>query len=41
MKLETAIKAWRDGTVETVHVAAGRTFDRAAPLVTFVPESGA
>ena len=41
MKLETAIKAWRDGTVETVHVAQGRTFDRSAPLVTFVPESGA
>lgn len=41
MKLETAIKAWRDGTVETVHVAEGKTFDRSAPLVTFAPESGA
>lgn len=40
MKLETAIKAWRDGTVETVHVAEGRTFDRSAPLVTFAPETG-
>jgi biotin carboxyl carrier protein len=41
MKLETAIKAWRDGTVEAVHVAQGKTFDRSAPLVTFAPESGA
>jgi acetyl/propionyl-CoA carboxylase alpha subunit len=38
MKLETAIKAWRDGTVETVHVTEGRTFERSAPLVTFAPE---
>lgn len=39
MKLETAIKAWRDATVETVHVAEGRTFERSAPLVTFAPET--
>ena len=39
MKLETAIKAWRDGTVETIHVAEGRTFERSAPLVTFAPEA--
>jgi acetyl/propionyl-CoA carboxylase alpha subunit len=39
MKLETAIKAWRDGTVETVHVTEGRTFERSAPLVTFAPEA--
>lgn len=39
MKLETAIKAWRDGTVETVHVAEGRSFERSAPLVTFEPEA--
>jgi acetyl/propionyl-CoA carboxylase alpha subunit len=39
MKLETAIKAWRDGTVETVHVVEGRTFERSAPLVTFAPEA--
>jgi len=38
MKLETAIKAWRDGTVEHVHVAEGRTFERSAALVTFAPE---
>jgi len=39
MKLETAIKAWRDGTVETVHVPEGRTFERSAALVTFAPEA--
>jgi 3-methylcrotonyl-CoA carboxylase alpha subunit len=41
MKLETAIKAPRDGLVATVHVAVGKTFDRAAPLVTLAPEAGA
>lgn len=39
MKLETAIKAWRDGTIETVHVPEGRTFERSAALVTFAPET--
>jgi biotin carboxyl carrier protein len=34
MKLETAIVAWRDGVVKTLHVSPGQTFDRAAPLVT-------
>ena len=34
MKLETAIKAWRAGTVETVHVGVGASFDRDAALVT-------
>lgn len=38
MKLETAIKAWRDGTVEQIHVIEGRTFERSAALVTFAPE---
>jgi acetyl/propionyl-CoA carboxylase alpha subunit len=38
MKLETAIKAWRDGTVEEIHVVEGRTFERSAALVTFAPE---
>jgi len=38
MKLETTITAWRDGTVETVHLAPGQTFDRDAPLVSLVPE---
>ncbi|WP_342642950.1 acetyl-CoA carboxylase biotin carboxyl carrier protein subunit [Rhodoligotrophos ferricapiens] len=41
MKLETAIKAPRDGIVEIVHVSAGRTFDRSAPLVTLAPATGA
>ena len=39
MKLETAITAWRDGSVATVHVVPGQTFDRAAPLVTLAPEA--
>jgi acetyl/propionyl-CoA carboxylase alpha subunit len=39
MKLETAIKAWRDGTVEIIHVPEGRTFERSAALVTFAPEA--
>jgi len=38
MKLETAIKAWRDGTIEEVHVIEGRTFERSVALVTFAPE---
>lgn len=38
MKLETAISAWRDGTIEQVHVAPGQSFDRAAPLVTLAGE---
>ena len=37
MKLETAIKAWRDGTVAAVHVGVGQTFERGAPLVTLAP----
>jgi biotin carboxyl carrier protein len=41
MKLETAVKAPRDGVVSTVHVTVGKTFDRAAPLVTLAPEAGA
>ncbi len=39
MKLETAIKAWRDGIVAAVHVVTGRTFERGTPLVSLVPES--
>jgi biotin carboxyl carrier protein len=34
MKLETAIVAWRDGVVKTLHISTGQTFDRGAPLVT-------
>ncbi|WP_380877288.1 hypothetical protein ACFB49_12190 [Sphingomonas sp. DBB INV C78] len=33
MKLETAIKAPRDGVVDAVHVAVGQTFERDAALV--------
>jgi acetyl/propionyl-CoA carboxylase alpha subunit len=39
MKLETAIVAWRDGVIKTLHVSPGQTFDRAAPLVTFEARS--
>lgn len=41
MKLETAIKAWRDGTIESVHVGHGATFERGAALITLVPEEAA
>lgn len=34
MKMETTIAAPCDGTVQTVHVGVGQTFDRDAPLVT-------
>lgn len=37
MKLETAIKAARDGVVETLHVGLGQTFERDAVLVTLAP----
>lgn len=42
MKLETAVKAWRNGTVAAVHVEKGQSFQRGAPLVTLepVPEGG-
>jgi 3-methylcrotonyl-CoA carboxylase alpha subunit len=39
MKMETAIIAWRDGVVATIHRAVGTTFDRKGPLVTLEPES--
>jgi acetyl/propionyl-CoA carboxylase alpha subunit len=38
MKLETAIKAWRDGAVAVVHVGVGQTFQRGAPLLALAPE---
>ena len=38
MKLETAIKAPRDGVVTVVHVAPGESFDRDVPLVTLAAE---
>jgi biotin carboxyl carrier protein len=34
MKLETAIRSPRNGTVEVVHVATGDPFERDAPLIT-------
>lgn len=37
MKLETSIKAWRDGRVATLHVAKGEPFERSSPLVTLAP----
>jgi len=40
MKMETAILAWRDGTVAEIHKALGATFDRKAPLVSLEPEKG-
>src|SRR5262245_28135053 len=39
MKLETAIKAPRDGVVEAVHVGVGQSFDRSAPLATLKAEA--
>ena len=33
MKLETAIKAWREGAVAAVHVGVGQAFQRGAPLL--------
>ena len=37
MKMETSIKAWRDGVIEELHYDVNGTFDRKAVLVTFVP----
>jgi biotin carboxyl carrier protein len=41
MKLETAIKAWREGSVAAVHIGVGQTFQRGAPLISLAPQSGA
>jgi len=38
MKLETAIKATRDGVVEVVHVTIGQSFERDAPLIALAAE---
>lgn len=35
MKLETAVKAPRDGVIAALHVKVGQSFDRSAPLATF------
>lgn len=37
MKLETSIKACRDGRVALLHVAKGEVFERSAHLVTLAP----
>ena len=37
MKLETAIRASRDGIIEIVHVALAQSFERDAPLITLTP----
>lgn len=37
MKLETAIRASRDGIIEVVHVALAQSFERDAPLITLAP----
>ncbi len=37
MKMETSIKAWRDGIIEEIHYNVNDTFDRKAVLVTFAP----
>ena len=39
MKLETAIRASRDGVVTRIHVKAGDSFDRDVPLVTLSQEN--
>jgi biotin carboxyl carrier protein len=41
MKLETAIKAWRQGVVAAVHVGVGQAFQRGAPLLSLAPQSEA
>jgi biotin carboxyl carrier protein len=41
MKMETAIVAWREGVVATVHRPLGSTFNRKAPLVSLEPKSSA
>lgn len=40
MKLETALKAPRDGIVETVNFAIGQSFERDAVLVTLAAQEG-
>ena len=39
MKLETTIRAWRDGVVEAVHVGEGATFERGTLLVSLVEDA--
>ena len=39
MKLETTIRAWRDGIVARVHVAEGQSFERDVVLVSLAEEN--
>ena len=39
MKMQSEIVAWRDGTVDRVHLQVGDTFDRGAGLVGLTPEA--
>jgi 3-methylcrotonyl-CoA carboxylase alpha subunit len=39
MKLETTIRAWRDGIVEAVYVTEGATFERGTLLVSLVEDA--
>lgn len=38
MKLETTIRAWRDGVVDKVHVNPGQSFERESALLTLLPK---
>ena len=38
MKLQTTIAAWRDGTVETIHVSASDSVDKGSALISLVAE---
>ena len=40
MKLETSVKAPRDGRVEIVHVTVGQSFERSAPLAVLAKAEG-
>jgi acetyl/propionyl-CoA carboxylase alpha subunit len=37
MKLETTVRAWRDGKVAAIHVSEGQSFERDAALLTLAP----
>ncbi len=38
MKLQTTIAAWRDGTVETIHVSASDSVDKGSALISLVAQ---
>lgn len=41
MKMLSEVVAWRDGTIDQIHVAVGDTFDRGAALVALAPDEAA